>query len=140
MSDDIYDAIFRECKTVAELDARFEEEYDETHDCCANDPELREQAVRHMEEAYWKRRREIEQTEQVGDREGWRNVLSVCQTKSELDEVCLESETKLRKLLHDNPLYLERMLTTLHDVAREREYELRLKKLGRTPIRTLFST
>lgn len=125
MSDNEYDASFRECKTTSQLDTCFEEKYDEARDFCVNDPQLLERVAIEMEEAYWKRRREIEQAEQVSDRESWRNLLSLCETKSELEEACHEFEAKLRKLLQDKPSYLDRMLTTLHDIAKEREYELR---------------
>ena len=124
MSDNEYDAIFAECKTVAELEVRSDEEYDKARDFCANDIELLERVDRDITNAYSKRRKELEQNLWNHDRDGFRKLLSICRTTNELNVVFWELRTKMVQVSHGDAWTVDRMLRTLEEAVKERETQL----------------
>jgi hypothetical protein len=127
MSDNEYDAIFAECKTVAQLEVRSDEEYNKARDFCVNDPELLERVNENITEAYSKRRRELEQKLWEHDRDGFRKLLSICRTTNELNVFFWELRTKMIQVSQCDAWTINRALTILEETAMERETQLQSK-------------
>lgn len=127
MSDNEYDTIFAECKTVAQLEVRSDEEYSKARDFCANDPELLERVNENITEAYSKRRRGLEQKLWEHDRDDFRKLLSICRTTNELNVFFWELRTKMIQVSQSDAWTINRILTILEEAAKERETQLQSK-------------